>query len=59
MYMNLKRSKHKIISFNTTAMTSMGFIIVGTPHPPPPYKRAGGGGMTLQKLSHVRDLKGG
>ena len=43
MYMNLKRSKHKIISFNTTAMTSMGFIIVGTPHPPTPYKRAGGG----------------
>ena len=31
MYMNLKPNKHKIISFNTTTMTSLGFIIVGTP----------------------------
>ena len=29
MYMNLKPNKHKIISFNTTTMTSLGFIIVG------------------------------
>ena len=27
--MNLKPNKHKIISFNTTTMTSLGFIIVG------------------------------
>ena len=26
MYMNLKRNKHKRISFNTTTMTSLGFI---------------------------------
>ena len=26
MYMNLKPNQHKIISFNTTAMTSLGFI---------------------------------
>ena len=26
MYMNLKPNKHKIISFNTTTMTSLGFI---------------------------------
>ena len=25
MYMNLKPNKHKIISFNTTTMTSLGF----------------------------------
>ena len=30
MYMNLKPNKHKIISFNTTTMTSLGFIIVVT-----------------------------
>ena len=33
MYMNLKPNKHKI-SFNITTMTSLGFIIVGTPPPP-------------------------
>ena len=33
MYMNLKPNKHKIISFNTTTMTSFGLIMVGTPHP--------------------------
>ena len=27
MYMNLKPNKHKTISFNTTTMTSLGFII--------------------------------
>ena len=32
MYMNLKPNKHKIISFNTTTMTSLGFIA------PPPLK---------------------
>ena len=26
MYMNLKPNKHKIISFNTTTMASLGFI---------------------------------
>ena len=26
MYMNLKPNKHKIISFNTTARASLGFI---------------------------------
>ena len=26
MYMSLKPNKHKIISFNTTTMTSLGFI---------------------------------
>ena len=26
MYMNLKPNQHKIISFNTTTMTSLGFI---------------------------------
>ena len=26
MYMNLKPNKHKRISFNTTIMTSLGFI---------------------------------
>ena len=37
MYMNLKPNKHKIISFNTTIMASLGFI--GPPlkfSPPPP-----------------------
>ena len=37
MYMNLKPNKHKRISFNTTAMASLGFIDVpssGTPPPP-------------------------
>ena len=33
MYMNLKANKHKRISFNTTARTSLGFIV-----PPPPLK---------------------
>ena len=36
MYMNLKPNKHKIIYFNTTTMTSLGFIIVRTPLPPSP-----------------------
>ena len=38
--MNLKPNKHKI-SFNTTTMTSLGFIIVGTP---PPLLKGGGVG---------------
>ena len=37
MYMNLKPKKHKIISFNTTTMTSLGFIIVENP-PLPLFK---------------------
>ena len=43
MYMNLKPNQHKRISFNTTTMTSLGFIgppkILGPPlnlAPPPP-----------------------
>ena len=37
MYMNLKPNQHKRISFNTTTMTSLGFV--GPPlnlAPPPP-----------------------
>ena len=37
MHMNLKPDKHKIISFNTTTMTLLGFIKLGTPSPSPPY----------------------
>ena len=43
--MNLKLNKHKLISFNTTTMRSLGFIIVATSPPPPtpsPYKMGGG-----------------
>ena len=47
--MNLKPNEHKIISFNTTTMTSLGFIIVGT-LPPPLIK---GGDRTFAKLSHL------
>ena len=46
MYMNLKPNKHKIISFSTTTMTSLGFIIVGTPppsHRPAPLIKGGVG----------------
>ena len=32
MYMNVKPTQHKIISFNTTTMTSLGFI-----GPPPKF----------------------
>ena len=49
MYVNLKPNKRKRISFNTTTMTSLGFI--GPPPkilaPPPPnliFKLAEGGG---------------
>ena len=52
MYMNVKPNKHKIIFFNTTTMTSLGFIIVGTPSP-----SLKGGGKTLQKLSHLGGTK--
>ena len=34
MHMNLKPNKHKIISFNTTTMASLGFVIVVTTIPP-------------------------
>ena len=44
MYMKLKPNKHKIISFNTRTMTSLGFIIVGTFHTPPHIKGGGAGG---------------
>ena len=39
--MNLKPNKHEI-SFNTTTMTSLGFIIVGNPPLPPLIKGWGG-----------------
>ena len=39
MYMNLEPNKHKIIYFNTTTMTSLGFIIDGR-NPPPPHPPA-------------------
>ena len=45
MYMTLRRNKHKRISFNTTIMTSLGFIappkILGCPLnlAPPPKKK--------------------
>ena len=32
MYINLKPNQHKRISFNTTTMTSLGFVIVGRPN---------------------------
>ena len=50
MHMNLKPNKHKIISFNTTTMTSLGFIIVGTPPLHPPLLK---GDRIFQKLSHL------
>ena len=47
MHMNLKPNKHRIISFNTTIMASLGFIIVVTPPPPHLIKGGGGGGTKL------------
>ena len=55
MYMNLKPNKHKIISFNTTTMTSLGFIIVGTPYPTPPTPLIKGGYHLLK----IESLGGG
>ena len=61
MYMNLKPNQHKRISFNTTTMTSLGFI--GPPKnlvPPnyfglkflgPPRKLGGGGSATMIHLN--------
>ena len=43
MYINLKPNKHKIISFNTTTMASLEFIIAGPPPPPPPLIKWGVG----------------
>ena len=46
MYMNLKPNKHKKITFNTTTMASLGFIIVRSPSlspPPPPHIKGGVG----------------
>ena len=64
MHMNLKPNKHKIISFNTTTMTSLGFIIVGTPPPPwvGPSKNAvtlGGGVQNFLLERGDKPLKGG
>ena len=49
MHMNLKPNKHRIISFNTTIMASLGFIIVVT-SPPPFLLKGGGGGMVVQNF---------
>ena len=51
MYINLKPNKQKVISFNTTTMTSLGFIIVGTLPPPPPLLKSGV--EPSKKLSHL------
>ena len=51
MYMSLKPSKHKIISFNTTTMTSLGLIIVGPPPPSPTLIK--GGGYDLPKIESL------
>ena len=53
MHMNLKPNKHKIISLNTTIMTSLGFIIVGTTARPCPPLIKGGGGATLLLYSSI------
>ena len=53
MYMSLKPSKHKIISFNTTTMTSLGLIIVGPPPLPSPTLIKGGGGYDLPKIESL------
>ena len=57
MYMNLKPNKHKIISFNTTTMISLWFIIVGTPPPPPPplIKE---GDRSLESIEKIKSLGG-
>ena len=49
MYINVKPNKHQVISFNTTTMTSLGFIIVGTP--PPPFIKERG--RTFQKIESL------
>ena len=51
MYINLKPNKHKIISFNTTTITSLGFIIVE-----PPPRGWKGGSRTFPK---IESLEGG
>ena len=59
MYMNLKPNKHKIISFSTTTMTSLGFIIVVTP--PPPFIKGGWRGVQnfLLESGDDKPVKGG
>ena len=67
MYMNLKPNKHKIIPFNRTTMTSLGFIIIGTPSPlikggyDLPKIESLGGGVVQNVLVERRDkpVKGG
>ena len=59
MHMNLKPNKHKIISFNTTTMASLGFIIVVT-FPPPPHLIKGGVGVQNFLLERGdKPVKGG
>ena len=59
MYMNLKPNKHRIISFNTRTMTSLGFIIVGT-FPPPPILKGEGQGVQIFLLERGdKPVKGG
>ena len=57
MHMNLKPNKHKIISFNTTTMASLGFIIVVTS---PPLLKGGGVGVQNFLLERGdKPVKGG
>ena len=50
MYLNLKLNKHKIISFNTKTMTSLGFHSWGS-------NGWGGGGRTFRKLISLGGTK--
>ena len=51
--MNLKPNKHKIISFNTTTIASLGFVIVVTTIPP---LLKGGGWGGVQNLLLEREI---
>ena len=72
MYMNLKPNKHKRISFNATAMTSLGFIDAapsklffcsGRPPSPPNYFGVGDAAIMAtpyfsKKLIHLLNVTG-
>ena len=51
MYLNLKPNKHKIISFNTKTMTSLGFHSWGS------IGWGGVGGRTFRKLIYLGGTK--
>ena len=59
MHMNLKPNKHKIISFNTTTIASLGFVIVVTTIPP--LLKGGGVGRGTKSFAGKGDkpVKGG